>query len=108
MFCSTRRAKYGIALIVRGTIAAAVPTVVPTSRRVNGMIAISRIRNGKDRMVFTTLLTTAKVLGQGAMPPGAWMNSQIPMGVPKSTASGIATPIMAKVCSIASVNSGSS
>ncbi|GAA2708716.1 hypothetical protein Apa02nite_077490 [Actinoplanes palleronii] len=34
---------------VSGTIAASVPIVVPTSSRVNGMIATSRTMNGTDR-----------------------------------------------------------
>ena len=41
-FCSTNRAKYGMALIVSGTITAAVPMVVPTTNRVNGMMAIKQ------------------------------------------------------------------
>ena len=36
--------------MVNGTITAAVPMVVPTMKRVTGMIAISRIRNGNERI----------------------------------------------------------
>ena len=69
-FCSTKRAKYGMALMVSGTITAAVPMVVPTMKRVTGMIAISRIRNGNERMVFTSPSTTLCSFGRGLSPTG--------------------------------------
>ena len=107
MFCSTRRAKYGIALIVSGTITAAVPTEVPTTNRVNGMMAMSRIRKGKDRIMLTSPETIAWERGRGASPSGAWTKSQIPSGVPSRTATGMATAIIAKVSSMAWLISGS-
>src|SRR5699024_12336966 len=105
MFCSTRRAKYGMALMVNGTMAAAVPTVVPTSRRVSGMMAISRMRNGNERNMLTSPLTTAWSRGGGAMDPGAWTNSQTASGGANKTATGTAAPITAEDSSIACAQS---
>ena len=50
---STRRAKNGMAAIVKGTQAAVVPIDVPTTIRVNGMIATIKIMNGTERVAFT-------------------------------------------------------
>ena len=39
--------------MVRGTIAAQVPIEVPTNNLVNGITAISKMINGKERSAFT-------------------------------------------------------
>src|SRR4051794_32750673 len=61
---STNLAKYGIQLIVIGTMAAFVPIEVPTINLVKGIIAIVRIKNGKERTKLTTAFKM--VLNNGA------------------------------------------
>jgi hypothetical protein len=48
----------GIAEMVRGTMAAKVPTDVPVMSLVNGTIATMRMTNGIDLPIFTTVLKT--------------------------------------------------
>ncbi len=59
---STSRAKNGMAAIASGTTAPVGPMETPTTSRVKGISTTIRIRNGKDRPMFTiaprTLLTT--------------------------------------------------
>ena len=50
---STRRAKNGIAAMVNGTHAAVVPMDVPTTIRVNGMIATIKMMKGTERVALT-------------------------------------------------------
>ena len=50
---STIRAKKGMVAIASGTIAAVVPIVVPTSARVIGITATSRMMNGTERPMLT-------------------------------------------------------
>ncbi|CAH0273632.1 hypothetical protein SRABI128_03459 [Microbacterium sp. Bi128] len=69
-FCSTKRAKYGMALRVSGTMTAAVPMVVPTMNLVTGMIAISRIRNGNERSRLTSPSRTRCSFGLCLSPLG--------------------------------------
>ena len=47
---STSRAKKGVAAMVSGTIAAPRSDDVPTTSRVNGMIATTRMMNGVERV----------------------------------------------------------
>ena len=54
----------GVAATVSGTIAASVPIEVPAIRRVNGMIATTRMMNGVERVALTTHAEHA--IGQGA------------------------------------------
>ena len=53
MDVSTRRAKNGIAANVNGTQAAVVPMDVPTTIRVNGMMATIKMINGMERVALT-------------------------------------------------------
>ena len=55
---SITRATKGIALIVKGTIAAVDHNEVPTMALVTGMTRINRMINGKDRNVFTIKSST--------------------------------------------------
>ena len=55
---STRRAMKGAAASVSGTTAAQVPMDEPVMKRVNGMMATSRMMNGVERTAFTTPPTT--------------------------------------------------
>ncbi len=50
---STRRAMNGAAAIVSGTTAAAVPIDEPTTSRVNGITATSKMMNGVERTALT-------------------------------------------------------
>ena len=62
---STIRAMKGAAAIVSGTIAALVPIDVPAMRRVNGMMATTRMMNGVERVAFTTESALATIEEMG-------------------------------------------
>jgi hypothetical protein len=48
----------GVEATVSGTIAAAVPIEVPASKRVNGMIATTRMMKGVERVALTSVPST--------------------------------------------------
>ena len=80
-----RRAKNGMAAIVKGTQAAVVPIDVPTTIRVKGMIATIKIMKGTERVRIlrwrpTPLLRAAfsKMLTFRTLPP-----KRLPRGIPK-------------------------
>ena len=65
------RAKNGTRLADSGTMAAQVPSVVPTSSRVKGSMAISRMMKGIARNVFTVIDSARFRRGFGYSPPEA-------------------------------------
>ncbi|WP_021595636.1 hypothetical protein [Actinomadura welshii] len=79
---------------VSGTIAAALPMLVPTTIRVNGMIATIRIKNGSERPTLTTTPSTALSGGAGSRPPRSVTTSSTPSSSPKAAVSSVATPVM--------------
>ena len=105
--CSTSRAKYGMAAQASGTEAAMGPMDVPTSQRVNGTRATSRMTNGNERTMLTSQLTMANSTGFCIDWPGLSRNSQMPSGPPSSTAADRPTPIITSVSPMASQSSGS-
>ena len=76
------RATKGKAAITSGTMVALGPMVVPTMSLVRGMIAMSRIRNGMERMMFTITSRTLYRTGWGAMPSFALVTRRTPRGSP--------------------------
>ena len=74
---STMRAMKGVAAMVSGTIAAEVPIEVPATRRVNGMIATTRMMNGVERVALTTAPSTALATGAAKIsPPRRWRGTR--------------------------------
>ena len=49
------RATMGVAATVSGTMEAVLPKEVPAKARVNGMITIIKMMNGKERVKLTTM-----------------------------------------------------
>src|SRR5690606_17324808 len=91
---STSRAKNGTAPTVSGTTTAAVPIVVPTTSRVNGMIAIISTMNGTDRPTFTITPSADFSAGSGRSPSRSNTTSATPSGSPSSTVSSADQPTM--------------
>src|SRR5512138_867687 len=101
---SASLATNGMAATVSGTTAAAVPIEVPTTRRVKGMIATSRMMKGVERPAFTTAPSTRWARGRGRMWPGAVTTSTIPSGTPSRPAMVDDTVTITSVCQNASSN----
>ncbi len=87
---STTRAANGMAPMDSGTMAAFVPMLVPTRRRVRGMIATMSTRNGTDLPTFTMADNTCsmwrtRLIGQSRPSPGSEKNtSAAPTTVPST------------------------
>lgn len=92
------RAKNGTRLADSGTIAAQVPSVVPTSMRVNGSIATSRMMKGMARNVFTVIDSALFRRGRGYRLPGAVTVSITASVRPAAIAMSADTPTMVSVC----------
>ncbi len=69
--------------MTKGTIAAGVPMVVPTMKRVKGMIQINRIRKGMERRILVIMFRILLSTGFGVSPPGAVEYSKRASGMPK-------------------------
>ncbi len=80
----------GAAATVSGTRAAVSPIEVPTMSLVSGMIVMSRMMNGNDRMVLTTTSRMPCTTAFSQSPPlsltASAMPMKKPMTVPKSPA----------------------
>src|SRR5690606_25618612 len=74
----------GAAAMVSGTMAAAVPIDVPTIKRVNGMMATSRMMKGVDLTALTTMPRPRFRLSTGSTPLRSVRCSRMPMGTPTS------------------------
>src|SRR5574337_463154 len=79
---STRRAMKGAAASVSGTTAAQVPMDVPVTRRVNGMMATSRMMKGVERTALTMPPTTLLSGAFCRMPPLSVRRRNTPSGMP--------------------------
>ena len=71
--------------------------VVPTTNLVKGMTAIMRMRNGNDRVRFTTTSSTPYRTGQGRMPPLRQITSSTPMIMPNTYEKKVETSVMYRV-----------
>ena len=78
------RAMKGATASVSGTTAAAVPIEVPTTRRVKGMIATSRMMKGTERSALITVPSTALKAGIGTKDLRSVMKRTTPRGTPRS------------------------
>ena len=83
---STCRPMNGMAAMTSGTIAAVVPIALPTTRRVNGMMATMRMMNGMERTALTTPPTALLSAGASRMPPFFVVCSSTPSGTPRAVA----------------------
>ncbi|MNV43582.1 hypothetical protein D3C71_1352980 [compost metagenome] len=92
------RAKNGTRLADSGTMAAQVPSVVPTRNRVKGSIATSRMMNGMERKVFTVTESTLLKRGLGYRLPGAVMVSTTASARPDTMAMTADMLTIARVC----------
>jgi hypothetical protein len=79
---------------VSGTIAALVPTELPATKRVNGMIATIRMMNGVERTRLTTEPSTRLKIGNGRIWPGLVTTSSTPSGRPSAVEITAATETM--------------
>ena len=79
---STRRATNGAAAIVSGTTAAAVPMDEPVMKRVNGMMATSRMMKGVERTAFTSQPTSLLTGPFCSTPPWSVRRRNTPSGTP--------------------------
>lgn len=71
--------------------------MVPTRKRVTGMIAAIRIRNGSERPMLTMVLRTRNTDGLGRSPNSEVLCRTTPSGMPASTTSVMVTPTMIQV-----------
>src|SRR5690606_2028410 len=83
---STRRAMKGIAAMVSGTMAAAGPIEVPTTRRVNGITATIRMMKGVERAALTMRPSTRFTGAFCRMPPVSVRIRMTPSGIPSRAA----------------------
>ena len=95
---STKRANSGVMAIVKGTIAAVVPTVVPTIHRVSGIIDTMRIIKGVDRTKLTTNPKPLCSEGLSKICRRSVTTNSIPNGSPNTTASKADTRTICSVC----------
>ena len=72
----------GMAATVSGTMAPGTPSDVPTTRRVNGMMATSKMMNGMDRPMLTIQPSTVLRARWGFRPSLAVMTRSTPSGTP--------------------------
>src|SRR5690606_27471705 len=79
---STSRATYGTAATDSGTMAAVVPMDVPTTHRVNGMMATIKMMNGMERPMLTMTPATRCTSRLGRMCPGLVTTTSTPSGMP--------------------------
>ena len=84
----------GTAAITSGTMAAVVPIAVPTSRRVNGIMATMRMMNGMERMALTTAPTLLLSAAFSRIWPLPVVCSSTPSGTPMSVATSMETTTM--------------
>ena len=102
-----------MAVTLSGTIAAVVPSVVPTKSRVTGSKIINKIINGTDRPTLITTSKNADNLGFCKIRPGPVKNAKKPKGNPTKAATNVeARPIytvskvdLPTICHICGVNS---
>ncbi len=78
--------------MVTGTMAAVLPSVVPTISRVKGIRAISSTINGSDLPMLITAPNSAFSFGIGASPLAREINNSTPVGNPISTVNRAARP----------------
>ncbi|VGP59825.1 hypothetical protein SB00610_02872 [Klebsiella quasipneumoniae subsp. similipneumoniae] len=78
--------------MVTGTMAAVLPSVVPTISRVKGIRAISSTINGSDLPMLITAPNSAFSFGIGASPFAREINNNTPVGSPISTVNRAARP----------------
>ena len=97
------RAKNGVALMAKGTMAAHTPMVVPVTRRVNGISATSSTMKGVARKPLTTLPTARLMRGDAKNPPGAVTINNTASAMPTTSATPADTDTMASVSSNACV-----
>ena len=90
----------GVAATVSGTIAATVPIEVPAIRRVNGMIATTRMMKGVERVALTSVPSRRLAAGAANNSPRLLVARKTPSGRPKSVPSPAATATMASVSSV--------
>ena len=102
---STCRVKKGTVPKTRGTMAPAVPMAVPAISRVRGISAASRMMKGMERKVLMIRSSTTNSPRLGLMPPGLAMDSTTPNKRPMAKEISPDTPIMNRVCQMASRNS---
>ena len=102
---STSRATKGAAAMVSGTTAAAVPMDEPVSKRVNGMMATSRMMNGVDRTAFTSQPTVLFTAPFSSTPPRSVRRRNTPSGIPMSAPSAPEIPTMTSVSHSETANS---
>ena len=72
----------GMAATVSGTMAPGTPSDVPTTTRVNGMMATSRMMNGMERPTLTIQPSTVLRARCGHRPSLAVMTKSTPSGTP--------------------------
>ncbi|MCY1554023.1 hypothetical protein D9M68_905640 [compost metagenome] len=92
------RAKNGTRLADSGTMAAHVPSVVPTRKRVKGSMATSRMMKGMALNVFTVIDSALLKRGRGYRLPGAVMVSTTASARPETIAMAAEMPTIARVC----------
>src|ERR1700712_5273344 len=94
---STSRATNGAAAIVSGTTAAMVPMDDPTTSRVNGITATSRMINGVERTAFTTPPMTRFTARLRNTPSRSVRYSSTPSGSPKAAPTSPEMPTITSV-----------
>src|ERR1700686_4528816 len=94
---STSRAMNGAAAIVSGTTAAIVPIDDPTTSRVNGITATSRMIKGVERTAFTMLPMTRFTARLRNTPSRSVRYSSTPNGSPKAAPTSPEMPTMTSV-----------
>ena len=81
---STIRAINGAAAITSGTMVALEPMVVPVMKRVIGITAISRIKNGMERVILTIMSKILWTMGRGLTPSLSQATKITPIGIPST------------------------
>ena len=91
----------GVAATVSGTVAAHRPMEVPAMRRVNGMMATTRMMKGVERVALTTRPRMPLSHGAASNSPRRLVARKIPSGKPNRVPRQAATATMARVSPVA-------
>ena len=82
--CSTMRATKGAADTTSGTMAPGTPRLVPTTKRVKGMMATNRMMKGIDRPMLTIQPRIRLQALWGHSPSSEVMVTSTPKGMPNT------------------------
>ena len=94
-----------MAATVSGTMAPGTPSDVPTTKRVNGMMATSKMMNGMERPMFTIQPSTVFSARCGRRPSLAVTTNSTPSGTPMTYAKNVDTMVMTIVSHVPCANS---